>query len=119
MAPYNGKDIDRVCRAAGTSRAQAEALLRRYDGRADRVLEEHCGALRVYAEPERVDEPEKSFRAAWQDAVRFVGTAWQGMADLGRRLTAAPMLPVLLLALATAPAALLLTMAALFMKTRL
>ena len=37
MASYNGKDIDRVCRASGMSRAQADALLRQYDGRPDRV----------------------------------------------------------------------------------
>ena len=54
MASYNGKDIDRVSRLGGMSRARAEALLQQYDGHADRVLEEKCGAVRVYVEPERV-----------------------------------------------------------------
>ncbi|MBR4444246.1 MAG: hypothetical protein IKS52_13370 [Clostridia bacterium] len=116
MASYNGKDIDRVCRASGMSRARAEALLRQYDGRPDRVLEEKCGAVRVYAEPESVVEPVGGLRAAWRGVGDFFGGAWQRLSDFGRRLTAAPGLPVILLALATAPAALILTLAALFMR---
>ena len=116
MASYNGKDIDRVCRASGMSRAQADALLRQYDGRPDRVLEEKCGAVRVYVEPERVAVPENGLRAAWERATGFCEHAWRQLARVGSRLVSAPMLPVILLALATAPAALLLGLAALFMK---
>ena len=100
MALYDGKDIDRVCRASGMSRAQAEVLLRQCDGRPDRVLVEKCGAVRVYAEPERVAEPESGFRAAWQRAADLLAGAWQRVADAGRRLTAAPILLAILPALA-------------------
>lgn len=116
MTAYSGKDIDRVRRATGMSRGEAEALLRQYDGRADRVLEEQCGALRVYAEPERVCEPESGWQAAWQGVYDFFGRAWDQLARAGQKLIGSPALPVILLALVTAPAALLLGLAALFMR---
>ena len=116
MAAYNGKDIDRVCRATGMSRAQAETLLRRYDGRPDRVLEEQCGAVRLYVEPERVTEPESGWQAAWQGVAGFFGGVWSQIAQAGRKLMGAPVLPVILLALVSAPAAILLALASLFMK---
>ena len=116
MASYNGRDIDRVCRASGMSRDRADALLKQYDGRADRVLEEKCGAVRVYVEPERVAAPEGGIHAAWQGVVDFCGNARHWLADTGRRLAALPVLPVVLLALAGAPAAIVLALAALFMR---
>ncbi len=116
MASYNGKDIDRVCRAAGMSRARAEALLRQYDGRPDSVLEEKCGALRVYAEPERVEARENGWQTAWQGVCDFFCGAWGWIARTGQRLVSSPILPVVLLALACAPAAILLALASLFMR---
>ena len=116
MSPYNGKDIDRVCRASGMSRAEADALLRQCDGRPDRVLEEKCGALRVYAEPERVSEPESALCAAWRTVSDFFGRTWEQACRAGRSLMGSPALPVILLALASAPAVILLALSALFMR---
>ena len=116
MASYNGKDIDRVCRAAGMSRGRAEALLRQYDGRPDRVLEERCGARRVYLEPESVSAPENAWQTAWQSVAGFFGHAWEQVVCAGRKLVGMPALPVILLALAAAPAAILLALTTLFMK---
>ena len=116
MASFNGKDIDRVCRATGMSRGRAEALLRQYDGRPDRVLEEQCGAVRVYAEPERVVTPESGWQTAWRDVAGFFGGVCAEIARFGRKVIGSPVLPVLLLALVSAPAALLLALASLFMR---
>ena len=116
MASFNGKDIDRVCRATGMSRTRAEALLRQYDGQPDRVLEEHCGAVRVYAEPERVVTPVSGWQAAWQDVAGFFGGVLTQIARFGRKVVGSPVLPVVLLALVSAPAALVLALASLFMR---
>ena len=116
MASYNGKDIDRVRRATGLGRGEAGALLRQYDGRPDRVLEERCGALRVYAEPERVCEPASGWQTAWQGVVGFFGGLRSQLARAGQWLIGAPALAVILLALVTAPAALVMGLAALFMR---
>jgi|GEM_PF-6516613 len=116
MASYNKKDIDRVCRAGDMSRARAEALLRQYDGKADRVLEEKCGAVRVYVEPERVATPENRLHAAWRRASDFIDSAGQRLAHAGKRLIAPPILPVLLLALVTAPRWILMALSALFIR---
>ena len=116
MASYNRKDIDRVCRAGGMSRGRAEALLRQYDGRPDRVLEERCGSLRVYAEPERVETRENIWQAAWQGVSGFFGGVGSALARAGQKLAGSPALPVLLLALVSAPAVILVALAALFMK---
>ena len=116
MASYNGKDIDRVCRASGMSRARADALLRQYDGHPDRVLEEKCGVARVYVEPERVTEPESAWRTAWNRVGGLCADAWRWVVQNGRRLMGAPALPVILLALAAAPASILLGLASWFMK---
>lgn len=114
MASYNGKDIDRVSRLGGMSRARAEALLQQYDGHADRVLEEKCGAVRVYVEPECVEAQENVLQSAWRGVSDFAVGAWEKIASLGKK--AAPILPVLLIALASAPAGIVLFLAALFMR---
>ena len=116
MAAYSKKDIDRVCRASGMSRARAEALLRQYDGHPDRVLEEKCGVERVYIEPERVVSVEKGLCSAWHSVSAFCSVAWERITEAGRRLAASPAVPVLLMAFISAPAALLLGLAALFLK---
>lgn len=116
MAPFNGKDIDRVCRASGMSRGRAEALLQQYGGRPDRVLEEHCGIARVYAQPERVAEPENALSAVWQGVTGFFGGAWQWLSEAGRRVVSSPILPVILLALAAPLTGLVMALAQLFMK---
>ena len=99
MASYNVRDIDRVCRASGMSRARADALLRQYDGRPDRVLEEMCGAKRVYIEPESVSEKESRLCAAWRGAADLLGAAWRRVARAGRRIAFSGILPALLAAL--------------------
>ena len=96
MALYNGKDIDRVRRASGMSRAQAEALLRRYDGRPDRVLEKVCGAERVYIEPESVSAKENGLCAAWRIAADFCGGIRRRLAGMGRRIAFSGVLPAFL-----------------------
>ncbi len=88
MTSFSGKDIDRVCRATGMSRARAESLLRRYDGRPDRVLEEACGVVRVYVAPESAVERESVWRASWRGFTGFCGDARKWLARAGWRLAA-------------------------------
>lgn len=51
MTDYTQKDIERVCRLGQVSCVKAIELLRRYGGKPERVMMEHFGRARVYAEP--------------------------------------------------------------------
>ena len=118
MISYSRKDVERVRRAAGVSAAQARSLLRQYGGRADRVMEEQFGAVRVYVDPVSVREPYEGVRRALGGAAQFCRRARLRISRRGQTLAVFPLLPALLIAVLTAPASILLALCALFMSCR-